>query len=37
MGEGGLGSTLIEAKRKEEMANLGWGICGGVMGEWDII
>jgi len=31
---GGWESTLIEAKKR---ADVGWGICGGVTGKWDII
>jgi len=31
-------STLIETKGREERADVGWEICGGVTnGEWDII
>jgi hypothetical protein len=33
----GLGSTLIEAKGREERADVGWGFCGGVTRKWDII
>jgi hypothetical protein len=34
---GWVGSTLIEAKGKEESEFVGWGACGGVTGKWDII
>jgi hypothetical protein len=33
----GRGSTLIEAKRRKEGAGMGWVVCGGVAGKWDII
>ena len=30
------GSTLIEAKGREKRADVGWGVCGGVIGKWNI-
>ena len=30
------GSTLIEAKEREEREVIGWEACGGVIRKWDI-
>ena len=33
---GGRKSTLIEAKRSGERANVGWRVCGEVTRKWNI-
>jgi hypothetical protein len=33
VGEYVWGSTVIEAKGREERADVGWGLCGGVTGK----
>ena len=33
----GEGSILREAKGREVREVVGWGVCGGVTGKWDVI
>jgi hypothetical protein len=28
--------TLIETNEREERADVGWGVCEGITGKWDI-
>jgi hypothetical protein len=36
-GDGGWGTTLIEVKGREKKEVVGWGACGGVTKELDIL
>jgi hypothetical protein len=33
---GGRGSTLIEAKGREDRVDVGWKFCGGIIRKWEI-